>query len=145
MKKKVLIWGGSTTLIVLLLIVVFFAGQAMAKPGAALAQEVLSEAMPSLPNSPDYSSFGCLSVNNVAAFENRIHLRCSNANGSILYYAYATDSANVATANQILAIANTAFALGKSVWVYYNSSSALNPPGCNTGDCRGLVGVSMVP
>ena len=40
--------------------------------------------------------------------------------------------------------ANHAFALGKGVFLYYNADPALNPPGCNPGDCRGLVGVSMV-
>ena len=144
MKKKVLIWGGSVTLIVVLLIVVFLAGQILARSGTTLAQEDLNKSMPSFPNAPDAISFKC-TVDNVAAFENRIHLRCNNPyNTTIYYFAYPTDSAHTATANQILAIANTAFALGKPVWVYFNSSSADNPPGCNTGDCRGLVGVSMV-
>jgi len=143
MKKKVLVWGGYSTLIVILLIVNFFAGQALARPETTRAKEEVNEPIPDDPDAPS-ANFYCSSVNNVAAFENRVHLRCSNSNGGIIYYAYATDPAHVATANQILAIANTAFALGKGVWVYYNSSSTLNPPGCNTGDCRGLIGVSMI-
>jgi hypothetical protein len=143
MKKKVLVWGGYSTLIVILLIVNFFAGQALARPETTRAKEEVNEPIPNHPDAPS-ANFYCSSVNNVAAFENRVHLRCSNSNGGIIYYAYATDPAHVATANQILAIANTAFALGKGVWVYYNSSSTLNPPGCNTGDCRGLIGVSMI-
>jgi hypothetical protein len=97
-----------------------------------------------LPGAPNASTFYCSLITNVAIFENRIHLRCSNSNDGISYYAYPTDPSHVATANQILAIANTAFALNESVWVFYNSSSYLNPPGCYANDCRGLVGVSMV-
>jgi hypothetical protein len=127
-----------------LLIVIFFAGQALASSVTTHAQEEVNEGMPEIPEVPNAATFYCLSVNGVATFENRVHLRCSNSNGSINYYAYATDPTHIATANQILAIANTAFALGEGVWVYYNSNSDLNPPGCYVGDCRGLVGVSMV-
>jgi hypothetical protein len=144
MKKKVLVLGGYITMIVILLIVNFLAGQALASPGTTRAQEEVDKPVPDHPDVPNASTFYCSSVNNVATFENRVHLRCSTSNGDIIYYAYATDPAHVATANQILAIANSAFALGKGVWVYYNISSDLNPPGCNSGDCRGLVGVSML-
>lgn len=145
MKKKLLIYVGFSTLIVVLLIVVFSAGQALARPATTLAQEDLNESLPSFPNAPDFLSHGCTTVNNVAVFEDRIHLRCSNPySGTIAYFAYPTDPAHAATANQILAIANTAFALGKGVYVYFNSNSSLNPSGCNISDCRGLVGVSMV-
>ena len=88
--------------------------------------------------------FLCPSINQVAVFENRIHLRCSTADGSIRYFAYATDPEHAETANQILAIGNTAFVLGRSIYLFYNSNSALNPPGCLVSDCRGLFGVSMV-
>jgi len=145
MKKKLLIWVSTISLIVLLLIAVFYAGQTLARHGIARAQADLSESMPNLPNSPDFVSHYCY-VNNVAAFETRIHIRCSNPTAEgIAYFAYATDAAHAVTANQILAIGNSAFALGADVWVYYNTSTSYNPPGCNTGDCRGLVGVSMVP
>lgn len=50
-------------------------------------------------NESPEAQFFCPSIDNVAAFENRIHLRCSLGNGSIFYYAFATDPANVATAD----------------------------------------------
>jgi len=144
-KKKYFIWVSTISLIVLLLMAVFYAGQALARPGPVRAQAIIDESMPDLPNSPDFTSHYCY-VNNVAAFEARIHIRCSNpTTAGIAYFAYPTDAAHAVTANQILAIGNSAFALGADVWVYYNLDSAYNPPGCNTGDCRGLVGVSMVP
>ena len=141
--KSVLVWCGYSALIVLLLTLSFIAGQALALPRNARAQEGVDAEVPNLPNAPN-ASFYC-DVNNVASFDNRIHIRCNNSNNGIYYYAYPTDPSNVATANQFLAIGNTAYALGHHVWVYYNSSSSLNPTGCNTGDCRGLWGISMVP
>ena len=90
------------------------------------------------------ASFYCPSVNNIAAFDNRIHLRCSQANGGVTYYAYPNDLEHATVANQILAIASSAFTLNRGIWLYYNSDSSLNPPGCNVSDCRGLTGVSMI-
>jgi hypothetical protein len=146
MKHKVLVWGGYATLIIFLLFISFYAGRSLAKPGDVLAKGYVEASLPDPPNALNApnANFYCASVNNVAAFDNRVHLRCSPADGSIAYFAYATDPSNIATANQILAVANTAFALGEGVWVYYYSSSDYNPPGCNIGDCRGLYGVSMV-
>ena len=143
MRKNIIVWGGYSLLIVILLVAIFFAGQALAKPETTHAQEMVNEIIPNSPNSTD-AEFYCGGINNVAVFENRIHIRCNNANGSISYYSYATDSTNVATANQLLAIANTAFALGKNVWVFYYPSSSYNPTGCYTSDCRGLIGISML-
>ena len=136
---------GFSTLIVILLIVVFSAGQVLARPATTLAQEDLNESLPSFPNATD-ATFGCVTVDNVAVFEDRIYIRCSNPipNTTILYFAYPTDPAHIATANQMLAVANTAFAYGEGVVIFYNSNSVLNPSGCNISDCRGLVGVSMV-
>jgi hypothetical protein len=118
----------------------FFAGRLLTGPqGAKAHAEVTSVSPASLE-----ASFSCY-VNNVAAFDNRIHLRCSTSpDGNIWYYAYPTGSSNGYTASRMLAVAQTAYALGKPVWVYYVSSSSSNPPGCYTGDCRLLTGVSMV-
>ena len=118
----------------------FFAGRLLAGPEVAKAH---AEVNPVSPASPE-ASFYCW-VNNVAAFDNRIHLRCTISSGDgVLYYAHPTGSSNGYTASRMLAVAQTAFALGKPVWVYYVSSSSSNPPGCNIGDCRLLTGVSMV-
>ena len=141
--KRVLVWCGYSALIVTLLILSFLAGRALAIPRDVRAQEGVIAGVPELPNAPN-ASFYC-DVSNVASFDNRIHIRCSNSNNGIYYYAYPTDPVHVATANQFLAIGNTAYALGHHVWVYYDSNSSMNPAGCNTSDCRGLYGVSMVP
>ena len=64
--------------------------------------------------------------------------------GRMLTTSHPTASSGGYTANRLLAVAQTAYALGKPVWVYYVSSTSSNPPGCNTGDCRFLTGPSMV-
>jgi hypothetical protein len=141
MKCRPFVWIGYAVLLIALLGIAFLAGRAAARPSVASAQAQAGADLLAVPNA---ASFYC-SVNNVAAFDTRVHLRCTTSpGGGIYYFAYASDPAHFSTANQILAVANTAFALGKPVWVYYNSDSSLNPPGCNAGDCRGLVGVSMV-
>lgn len=140
MKHKHLVWIVYCVLIAGLIAGSFYAGKALAHPTVASAQETAGSNAPDMPNA---SHFACNNISSVAAFDNRVHLRCATANGSIIYYAYATDRAHATTANEILAIGNTALALGKAVELFYNADPALNPPGCGSGDCRGLVGVDM--
>lgn len=118
----------------------FVAGRLLAGSEGAQAQAEANFVSPAGPE----ANFPC-NINNVAAFDNRIHLRCDTSPGSgIWYFAYPTGSSNGYTANRMLAVAQTAYALGKPVWVYYDSYSSSNPPGCNPGDCRLLTGISMV-
>lgn len=128
-----------------LLVGSFLAGRTFAGGRVIHAQ---SEGVPAAPADPSFSAFYCSDVNNVAAFDNRIHLRCATTNnvgGSLVrYYAYPTSSSGGWTANRMLAVAQIAYALNRPVWIYYEANTAYNPPGCNTGDCRLVVGVSMV-
>jgi hypothetical protein len=118
----------------------FHVGRSSADRRVSAAQMAVS---PASPDSPE-ASFAC-DVTNVAAFDNRIHVRCSVSPGNgIYYFAHPTSSGSGWTANRMLAVAQTAFALNKPVWVYYNLSSDYNPPGCYTSDCRLLTGISMV-
>lgn len=118
----------------------FFAGRLLAGTDGAQAQAGINPVSPA----GTEASFAC-TINNVAAFDDRIHLRCTSSPGDgIWYFAHPTGSFSGYTASRLLAVAQTAYALGKPVWVYYVSSSSSNPPGCNTGDCRLLTGVSMV-
>ena len=123
-----------------LLVGSFFAGRLLGGTEGAQAQAGIDPVSPT----GTEASFACTIVN-VAAFDNRIHVRCSASPGDgIWYFAHPTGSFNGYTASRLLAVAQTAYALGKPVWVYYVSSTSSNPPGCNTGDCRLLTGISMV-
>jgi len=119
----------------------FLAGRALVGSMAIRAQ---GDITPAASADPNYTPFSCTSIDNVAAFDNRIHVRCATPNGSIKYYAYPTSGSNGYTANRMLAVGQTAFALGKGVVIFYQPSSSYNPPDCNTGDCRLLTGLSML-
>jgi len=142
MRKPLLARPGATALVVFL-VGAFIAGWAFFGGGHAQAQTTPEEA--------DFvdaaaSTFWCSSIQNVGVFGGsvaRMHVRCTTANGDILYYAYASDPANIASSDQLLAVATAAFALGKGAWLYYDSSTSYNPPGCNVGDCRHLTGIVM--
>lgn len=141
MNKKHLTWLIFVLAAAVLIGGSFLAGRHNATAQAVQAQELLK---PDAPEEVD-ATHGC-AVDNVAVFETRIHLHCSSpATGGISYFAYATDSAHAANANRFLVIANSAYALGDHVVVFYSTDAALNPPGCNTGDCRSFSGLSMVP
>ena len=45
---------------------------------------------------------------------------------------------------RMLAVGQTAFALGKPVWIFFDSNSDSNPSSCYTTNCRLLTGISMV-
>ena len=118
----------------------FIAGRLLAGSEGAQAHAETNFASPASVE----ASFAC-HINNVAAFHNRIHVRCNETpGGGIWYFAYPTGSSNGYTANRMLAVAQTAYALGKPVWIYYVLSSSSNPTDCNVGDCRLLTGISMV-
>jgi hypothetical protein len=123
----------------------FLAGRTFADRRVARAQ---SEGAPAAPADPSFSSFYCSNVNNVASFDNRIHLRCATTNNVggdlVRFYAYPTSGSSSSTANRMLAVGQIAYALDRGVWIYYQASTSYNPPSCNSGDCRLLVGISML-
>lgn len=143
MKRKYFVWAAYALVALGLIAGSYFAGIALTGTSRADARSVDTQNSPPLiaPGDTTASPFLC-NVNNVAVFDSRIHVRCNPADGSIAYFAYATSSPN---ANRYLALANTAYALGDRLYVYYYSDTAHNPPGCQTGDCRGFWGLSMVP
>jgi hypothetical protein len=85
--------------------------------------------------------------NNSFPSENRIYVRCATSSGGGVFYyaANAVGTTNAGIANRYLVMLNTAVALGKTVTVYYDISSANNPIGCQSGDCRKLTGLVLGP
>ncbi len=116
----------------------FLLGSLREGPRAVYAQDALA------PGAPAASPFTC-TIANVAVYENRIHVKCVPGDGAIFYFAYAVDSAHSSTANRMLATANSAYAVGDKLVVWYDSNSSHNPPGCLVSDCRLMVGLAWVP
>jgi hypothetical protein len=148
--KKHLVWILYFALIAGVIGGSFVAGKAIARPSVASAQEILGS---NAPEAPD-AVFRCPQIVSVGTFYDRIHLECGTANPvatgpgtttDVYYYAYANDPAHATVANELLALGNTAYALGKGADLFYNSSSSDNPSGCGTGDCRGLTGATIHP
>jgi hypothetical protein len=100
---------------------------------------------PSAPHQPQLEPFGraaCTPGDVTVYAGSRIHIRCLEAvSGSIIYFAVGTGDTD---ADKLLSILNVAIANpGLKVVVDYIDSSASNPAGCNVGDCRRLVTVSL--
>ena len=143
MRKKIMVWSAFAVLVTALLLGSFLAGRAFSRTVPVQAMGDVSDDLSAVIQASSY----CV-VNNVAAFDTRIHIRCNDyvdvGGDHVYYFAYSTDPVNIDTANQILAIGNTAMAMNYGVWMYFYTDTAHNPPGCNASDCRGLWGVSMV-
>lgn len=84
-------------------------------------------------------------ISEIAILPGRIHVRCTIGvgGGALVYFAIPSDSANALMANRYLTMLNSAFALGQEVNILFESDSTLNPPNCQAGDCRLIVGMTM--
>ncbi len=98
------------------------------------------------PSAVDAGPFHC-TISNIAVFSNRIHVFCSSAPAgtTIRYFAASGDKAHELATNRFLVMLNTAYSLGKPVYIYYLDNPASNPPGCNSGDCRAIDWIFIVP
>lgn len=91
-----------------------------------------------------YATFTC-TPSRVAAFTNRVHIRCSAATPEGISY-FAVSSSDSGTASRFLSIFTTAKVTGKNVLIYYflNDTSG-NAWGCNANDCRVAQGAEILP
>ena len=97
--------------IIILLATAFIAGHVQKTHVTVQAQEI--------PEGEDrYTSYYCY-LNNVAAFENRIHIRCTVSIGSISYFAIENTRENEMLINRVMAISLTNMTMNWPVWVYY--------------------------
>jgi hypothetical protein len=98
------------------------------------------------PNTPNSSLVTCV-ISNIAVFSNRIHVHCASVvpSTTISYFAASGDSAHALTTNRFLTLLNTAYALGKPVYLYYLDDPSNNPPGCQSGDCRAIDWLFIAP
>jgi hypothetical protein len=138
-------WKGLVPLALTLLLAV---GVAWAGFGRAVSAQAAGDALAGLP-APDASTagpFGC-TIANIAVFSSRIHVFCSSAPGgtTIRYFAASGDAAHALTTNRFMVMLNTAYSLGKPVYIYYDTDTANNPPGCGGTDCRAISWMFIVP
>ena len=139
---------------VLVRVLIFLGAVALVALGVALgpavsghrAQAAAPATGSGAPSAPDAGPFQCV-IANIAVFPGRIHVHCASAvpSTSISYFAAYGDSAHALATNRFLVMLNTAYSLGKPVYVYYLTNTANNPPGCNTGDCRAIDWMFIVP
>ncbi len=135
-------------LVPLALTLLLAAGVAWAGFGRALSAQAASDPAANLP-APEASidgPFTC-TIANIAVFSSRIHVYCASAPGgtSIRYFAASGDAAHALTTNRFMVMLNTAYSLGKPVYLYYDTDTANNPPGCGSGDCRAISWMFIVP
>jgi hypothetical protein len=129
-------------LIGVLLGMALLAGTSLFIPGSAIAQ---NEPNSGQPENPESTVIFTCTISELAVHTNRIHIRCNPGDGAISFFAASTDSTNIVRTNQFLTLANTAYALGKTINIWYESDQAQNPPGCFTSDCRKITALVIKP
>ena len=81
------------------------------------------------PQSADAGPHPC-TIANIAVFPTRIHVKCTTPalvdSSNIYFFAASGAVADAVTTNRFLTMLNTAYALGKPVYVYYHTSTSLN-------------------
>lgn len=78
-----------------------------------------------------------------AAFDTRVHVRCSVGVAGIIYFALATSDANRAA--RALALFSTAQAAGRDLRIYYDPANTSGVAiGCAASDCRLADGVELL-
>jgi hypothetical protein len=96
---------------------------------------------------PEYPNGGrnCI-ITEILVATDRIHVKCTTAQpAGVVWYAIHSDAAHARDANRYLVLLNTAWALNQDIYLWYNDSSAANPPGCAAASCRMLTGVFLIP
>lgn len=131
-------------LIALSIIMLCVAGLVIGSINASTSAQA-AEPSSNAPVSVEQSTLIDCVIGNIAVFPNRIHVFCSNAAVNPKYFAASGDSAHALTTNRYLTLLNTAYALGKHAEIWYYDDTNLNPPGCNTGDCRAIYWIFIQP
>jgi len=94
----------------------------------------------------DEISIVCTSVNTAVYPGSRVHLKCSetweNPSTGATANFFAADAGS-SQAGQVVAIGVAAQTFDKKVRIRFRSSSTDNPSGCDTSNCRKLVGAQL--
>jgi hypothetical protein len=91
---------------------------------------------------PDAATWVTCTPNNVAAFSNRIHVRCNESYSGIRYFAYPTT--NAAAAARFLSLLASAQVAGHTLQILYDPADTSGTAyGCLASDCRPLQAVAL--
>lgn len=122
---------------VLLAVIIFLS----VSPSRTIAQDT----PPLLESELDAQYWHLCTIYEIAILPGRLHVKCTTgyAGGAIAFFAVPTDNLNAVMTNRYLTMLNSAFALGQKVNILFEGSSTLNPPNCQAGDCRLIVGMIM--
>lgn len=102
------------------------------------AAQAAEELPPMDPAAPDTWIWRSCTILEIFVNESRAHVECTTAEpAGVWYYAMPADD-DPAYVNRVLAILNTAYALGDPVLITYDTVTSHNPPGCLVSDCRAL-------
>lgn len=126
-------------IVVFLMLASFIAGRMLHKPKTVQAQEEHGD------ETQASASLTC-TVNQVAIYSNRAHIRCVSpvviGSDTVYYFAIENTLENEMFINRVMAIGLTNMSMNRSVYIWYDTSSSSNPPGCQTNDCRLLLAAS---
>jgi hypothetical protein len=88
------------------------------------------------------SWYTCTPVN-VAAFSQRIHVKCSASVGTGIWY-FAVPTSNAANAARMLSLLSTAHVAGRTLWIQSDLADTSGASiGCQTNDCRLIIAAEM--
>jgi hypothetical protein len=92
------------------------------------------------------AAFYQCTADNVAAFTNRVHLHCTVAyNTNIYYFAYCSTN-DSATASRMLSVFLAAKAVGGHIGLYFDPNDTSGTScGCGSSDCRVVTGAEVRP
>jgi hypothetical protein len=133
---------------------------AFAQQGQVTIPSVGPGGVASLPAAAELSR--ACTIQDVAAFTNRVHVHCAYDDGrsggglytrdyqpppvpdrNVVYFAVGATS-DPALADRVIALATSASQQNKPLTIFYRTNPAENPPGCQPNDCRRLTGIVMV-
>lgn len=78
----------------------------------------------------------------VAAYPDRVHVKCSSSISGVSYFSAPTTDAEFAS--RIVAIGNTALVAGRSLMIEYDGATGSGTSfGCASANCKRLVGIGL--
>ncbi len=102
-----------------------------------------SIAIPAFFTAPANANYVLCTPTNVGVFPERIHIRCTQNFGGVIYFAVSTSNANFA--NRVLDVWKTGLTTGRQVGIDYNPSDLTGSSvGCLNQDCR-IIRYTLLP